>query len=448
MPAVDEKLQIEYVDPNTLCPFDGNPRTISEGGLEKLQRSVEEFGFVNPILAQKGTRIIIAGHQRVKAAQAAGLVEVPVVWLDVDDVGAKAYNIADNRLAEEAMWDEGPLAELMRELDEGAFDLTLTGFDEDEIERMMGEAQGGGDVVEDEVPEPPQEAVTKPGDLWILGRHRLLCGDSTVWDQVARLVGGKDVDLVFTDPPYNVDYKGGTSEGLTIANDNLGDEEFRTFLRDAFANMYAASRPGSAFYVCHSEAEGLNFRLSLLESGWVVKQCLVWAKNHFVLGRQDYQWRHEPILYGWKPGEAHRWYGGRKQSTVIEDSAPLVIQQDAGGFVIHVPVGVQLYSIKVPSYEVVSSGDDSTASVWRFEKPLRNGEHPTIKPVGIPARAIGNSTRPGESVLDLFGGSGSTLAAAEQTGRSCFSMELDPVYCDVIVERWQNLTGQKAKLAE
>jgi len=208
MPAINGKLQIEYVSPDILRPFDGNPRTISESGLEKLQRSVEEFGFVNPILAQKGTRMVIAGHQRLKAAKAAGLTEVPVVWLDVDDVTAKAYNIADNRLAEEADWDFGPLADLLAELDSVAFDLSLIGFDEDEIERMMKgtlEPEGEG-VIEDEVPELPTEPVTKPGDLWILGRHRLLCGDCRVVTNVDRLFAGRKADSMVTDPPYGVDY--------------------------------------------------------------------------------------------------------------------------------------------------------------------------------------------------------------------------------------------------
>lgn len=273
--------------------------------------------------------------------------------------------------------------------------------------------------------------------------HRLLCGDATKLADVERLMDGKLAAMVFTDPPYNVAYEGGTADKLTIQNDNMPAEQFNLFLRDAFKSMFAATEPGGAIYVCHADSEGSNFRGSLQDAGWLLKQCLVWAKNQFVLGRQDYQWQHEPILYGWKPGAPHCFYGGRKQGTVIEEAAPISVREDGEGVLLTFMAGIQTVTIRVPSYEVLCSGDDGLSTVWRFEKPLRNGEHPTMKPIGLCARAIQNSSRPGEIVADFFGGSGSTLMAAEQTDRVCYAMEVDPMYCDVIVRRWEEFTGQK-----
>ena len=437
-------LKISYVSPDELRPFDGNPRSISEAGLEKLQRSIEEFGFTNPILVQRETNMVIAGHQRLKAAKAAGLLEVPVVYLDMDDSTAKAYNIADNRLAEETDWVVESLRDLLVELEDGGIDLSLTGFDETEIEEMKNWYPEVGEIVEDDVPEPPEDPVTQPGDVWVLGRHRLICGDATVPEDMDTLMQDKVAEMVFTDPPYNVNYEGGTPDRLTIKNDNMKRDEFREFLRLAYENMFNATAPGGAIYVCHSESEGVAFREEMTRAGWLLKQCLIWVKNSFVLGRQDYQWRHEPILYGWKRGAAHRWYGKRGQSTVIEPSGWVSEEQVEDGSVLTFSNGVESVTIKVPRYEVLYQGDDAEMTVWRVDRPTRSTEHPTMKPVALAARAIMNSTRLGEIVLDPFLGSGTTLIAAEQTGRVCYGMELDPVYCDVIVKRWENLTGNKA----
>ena len=253
--------------------------------------------------------------------------------------------------------------------------------------------------------------------------------------------------MVFTDPPYNVDYQVATKDTMKIMNDNMDGDSFLQFLSGAFLNMYAFTADGGAIYVCHSDLERINFQGAMVAAGWLCKQCLIWAKNQFVLGRQDYQWRHEPILYGWKPGAAHRWYGGRKQSTVIDDFAAITVKEQEGEVVLTFASGLTSLALKVPSYEVLGIGDDATTTVWRVEKPLRSAEHPTMKPVNIPARAIKNSSLAGGSVLDPFGGGGSTLIAAEQLGRTCYMMELDPKYCDVIIQRWENLTGKKAERA-
>lgn len=275
-----------------------------------------------------------------------------------------------------------------------------------------------------------------------------MCGDATVITDVERLMGGKKADMVFTDPPYNVNYEGGTKDRLTIKNDNMKDEDFFQFLYDSLLNMLTVSNPGSPIYICHSDGEGFPFRRAMKESGWLMKQCIIWVKSSLVIGRQDYQWKHEPILYGWKPGAAHRWYGGRKNTTVIEDNAQVVIEKQDDHAIIHLSLGLQQLAIKVSDYEVIFDGDDKLTSVWRIEKPQRNDVHPTMKPVSLCARAIENSSKPGEIVLDVFGGSGSTLIAAEQLNRTCYMMELDPVYCDVIIKRWENFTGQKAVLLD
>jgi DNA modification methylase len=289
-----------------------------------------------------------------------------------------------------------------------------------------------------------KDPITKPGDIWQLGRHRLMCGDATIISDVEKLMDSNLASMVFTDPPYNVAYEGGTADKLTIKNDDMPTEQFSQFLQNAFLSMFIATEPGGAIYVCHADSEGSNFRGALQDAGWLLKQCLVWAKNQFVLGRQDYQWQHEPILYGWKPGAAHRFFGGRKQGTVIEEAAPIIVKEDNEGALLTFTAGVQSVTIRVPSFEILQSGDDGLSTVWRFEKPLRNGEHPTMKPIGLCARALQNSSRSGEIVADFFGGSGSTLMAAEQTDRRCYMMELDPVYCDVIIYRWEEFTMQKA----
>lgn len=443
---VQRELKLEYVPIDELKPFAKNPRKISEAGLEKIRRSIEQFGFANPILVQQGTNVIIAGHQRWKAAKAAGLDRVPVVYLDMDDETAKAYNIADNRTAEEAEWEPALLSELMSELKDIGFDLTLTGFEDKEIGEILNWAPDEGVIVEeDNPPAPPDESITKPGCLWLLGDHRLLCGDATVKADMDKLMAGQLADMVFTDPPYNVDYTGGTSEALKIKNDNMDDSAFYNFLHDAFSCMLEVTKPGGGIYVCHADSEGINFRSAMVNAGWLLKQCIIWVKNSLVLSRQDYHWRHEPILYGWKPGAAHTWYGGRDKDTVWETPEFLTVEETDNGCVLHFTNGSHTVVLQVPSYEVVSATHEIGTTVWRVERPTRNAEHPTMKPIELIARALRNSSKPGDVILDPFGGSGSTLIACEQLGRSCYTMELDPRYCDVIVERWQNFTGKKAK---
>ena len=252
--------------------------------------------------------------------------------------------------------------------------------------------------------------------------------------------------MMFTDPPYNVDYKGGTKEGLSIQNDKMSSANFYQFLYAAFTAAASVVKPGGGAYVCHSDRESISFRKSLIDSGWQVKNCLIWVKNHFVLGRMDYHLRHEPILYGWRDGAGHKWYGGRKNDSVIEEMAGISIDSNEGFTEISLSDGLCSVVIRVPSYEVVSGSNGQDTTIWKVNKPLRNLEHPTIKPVEIPARAIRNSSKNGDKVLDLFLGSGTTVIACEQEGRVCYGLELDEKYCDVIIRRWQSFSGRAATL--
>jgi DNA modification methylase len=304
----------------------------------------------------------------------------------------------DNRSNEEAEWDLERLSEEIRGLEAVQFPLGFTGFDERELQRItFAGPVGVGDG--DEPPPLPDLALARPGDLFLLGPHRLLCGDATSLRDIARLMDGLRADLVFTDPPYNVDYTGKTADALKIVNDTMGDRKFRAFLLAAFQVMFANAREGAPIYVCHADSEGYNFRGAITDAGWLFKQCVVWVKDSFVMGRQDYHWRHEPILYGWKPGKGHTWAADRTQDTV-----------------------------------------------WEIPRPKRSPDHPTMKPVELVSRAIVNSSKPGDMVLDPFGGSGSTLIACEQEGRACRMAELDPRYVDVIVGRWETFTRGRAEL--
>lgn len=444
------ELKIIYKDITEVTPYINNPRH-NERGVDKVAASIREFGFKVPIILD-GTGCIVAGHTRILAAQQLGLRTIPcVVADDLTEAQIKAFRIADNKVAEFSSWDDVLLLEEFQALREMDFDVSLTGFDLSEVELIQtenGEGAGSDDSFDlggelEKIVEP----TTQPGDVYILGAHRLLCGDATKRVDVEKLMDGALADMIFTDPPYNVAYEGGTADKLTIMNDSMSDSNFYQFLKDAYSTMLAAAKPGAAIYVCHADSEGLNFRKAMIDAGWLIKQCLVWVKNSLVLGRQDYQWKHEPILYGWKPGEAHYFNGGRKQTTVIDDVAGITVQTDpAGGYIISFASGLASASIRVPSYEVLFAGLDDETTTWRIEKPLRNGEHPTMKPIALCARAINNSSKPRGIVVDLFGGSGSTLVACEETGRSCYTMELDPKYCDVIVARWEQLTGKKVKV--
>jgi site-specific DNA-methyltransferase (adenine-specific) len=393
-------MQIKEVAVDKLIPYAKNSRTHSPEQVGQIAASIKEFGFRNPILVD-GVGII-AGHGRLMAAQKLGLDKVPTIdCSDMNESQKKAYIIADNKLAMNAGWDTAMLTIEMQELQEEGFDLDLLGFDDKELNALLEPEVVQGLTDEDAVPETPKEASTKLGDIYILGKHRLMCGDSTSITDMEKLIDEQPVDMCLTDPPYNVAYEGATKEKLTIINDSMGNDDFRQFLRDAFVAADTVMKQGAVFYIWHADSEGYNFRGACSDAGWKVRQCLIWKKSSLVMGRQDYHWMHEPCLYGWKDGAAHLWSADRKQTTILE-----------------------------------------------FNKPTRNGEHPTMKPVELFEYQMLNNTKGGDIVLDSFGGSGTTLIAAEKHGRYARIMELDPKYCDVIVKRWEDFTGQKAVLSE
>lgn len=393
-------MQIQEVAVEALIPYAKNSRTHSDAQVAQIAASIKEFGWTNPILVD-GTKGIIAGHGRLMAARKLGLVKVPVIELkDMTESQKKAYVIADNQLAMNAGWDIELLKIEVADLNEDGFDLELLGFDNKMLDSLLEPEVKEGLTDEDQVPEVPKEPKTKLGDVYILGEHRLMCGDSTSIESVEKLTDGL-VDILVTDPPYNVAYEGKTKEALTIQNDSMGDDQFRQFLRDAFVAADAVMKQGAVFYIWHADSEGYNFRGACKDAGWKVRQCLIWAKDTMVMGRQDYHWKHEPCLYGWKEGASHLWAADRKQTTIIECKRPRV-----------------------------------------------NDIHPTMKPVELMEYQILNNTKGQDVVLDLFGGSGSTLIACEKTGRKARLMELDPKYCDVIVKRWEDFTGKQAILSE
>jgi DNA modification methylase len=393
-------MQIQEVAVEALIPYAKNSRTHSDAQVAQIAASIKEFGWTNPILID-GTKGIIAGHGRLMAARKLGLNQVPVIELkDMTESQKKAYVIADNQLAMNAGWDIDLLKIEVADLQEDGFDLELLGFDSKMLDSLLEPDVKEGLTDEDAIPETPKEPKTKLGDVYILGEHRLMCGDSTSIEAVETLTQGL-VDILVTDPPYNVNYEGATKDKLKIMNDSMDDEQFRQFLRDAFVAADAVMKQGAVFYIWHADSEGYNFRGACRDAGWKVRQTLIWAKDSMVMGRQDYHWKHEPCLYGWKEGSAHLWAADRKQTTIIE-----------------------------------------------CKKPRVNDIHPTMKPVELMEYQILNNTKGQDVVLDLFGGSGSTLIACEKTGRKARLMELDPKYCDVIVKRWEDFTGKKAELSE
>ena len=392
--------KIERIAVEMLLPYAKNSRTHSDEQVAQIAASIKEFGFNNPILIDK-ENTIIAGHGRLLAARRVGMTEVPCIKLGhLTETQRKAYVIADNRLALNADWDTEMLTIELNDLLGDNFALDILGFDADELKALLDPVTPTeGLTDEDAVPETPEEPKTKPGDIYRLGKHRLMCGDSTSIDALERLCETQLVDMWLTDPPYNVAYEGKTKDALTIKNDSMEDDQFRQFLRDSYTAADSVMKPGAVFYIWHADSEGYNFRGAAKDAGWTVRQCLIWKKSTMVMGRQDYHWKHEPCLYGWKDGAGHLWAADRKQTTILE-----------------------------------------------FDKPSRNGEHPTMKPVGLFEYQMLNNTKGGDIVLDSFGGSGTTLIAAEKNGRIARIMELDPKYCDVIVKRWEDFTGQKAEL--
>ena len=390
----------------SLTAWARNPRR-NDAAVPAVMESIKRFGFAAPIIARRADGEIIAGHTRAKAAEALGLERVPVRFLDLDPADAHLLALADNKLNEKAEWDDAAVMSILSEY--GLPDAELAGWDAKELDALADSlgANDASEVVEDEAPEPPAEAVTKPGDVWLLGRHRLLCGDSTSassWRTVLR--NGERLQMLWTDPPYGVKYVGKTDDALTIQNDDLDNDGLESFLGDALGAAREASEPGAAWYVAAPAGpRGVQFAVVLLRLG-AFRQRLVWVKDRFVLGHSDYHYRHEDIYFGYVPGATGRRGRGGE-----------------GWF-----------------------SDNSQDSVLDVPRPSANKEHPTIKPVDLVARCLNNSSRPGWLVGEPFGGSGTTLIAAEQLGRNARVIELDPRYCDVIVKRWETLTGQKAKL--
>lgn len=428
------EMNIEYLRPSELVPYESNPRK-NDPAVKPVAESIKKFGFRQPIVIDKNN-VVVCGHTRLKAAKRLRLGKVPCVRADdLTDEEIRAYRLADNKTAELATWDVDLLNAELNLIDE--IDMATFGF---ELPDPEPEEDGFDFTAAVEKIKTPK---TQPGTIYQLGAHRLMCGSSTDAADVAKLTAGVPMSMMFTDPPYNIDYTGGTKDHLKIKNDKMAGTEFYQFLLSFYQRAEEVLEPGATVYICHADSESLTFRQAFVDSGLLLKQCLIWAKNTFTLGRQDFQWQHEPILYGWKAGAKHRWFGGRKQGTTINDNFPVVMSQDAdGSMLINFASGNKNLVLRVPAAEVVNTDDAST--LIYVDKPKRNGEHPTMKPIALCARCIKNSSKRGDTVLDLFGGSGSTLVACEQLHRACYMMELDPVYCDVIVERWEQLTGATA----
>ena len=393
-------MTIETIKVERLLPADYNPRKDLKPGdaeYEKLKRSIEQFGYVEPVIWNKTTGRVVGGHQRLKVLLDMGITEVECVVVEMDEEKEKALNIALNKISGE--WDKDKLALLISDLQGTDFDVSLTGFEPAEIDALFKDTLKDG-VKEDDFDvdaELQKPTVTRLGDVWTLGRHRLVCGDSTKTETFDLLMAGKKANLVVTDPPYNVNYEGSAGK---IKNDNMADEAFYNFLLAAFKNTEAVMADDASIYVFHADTEGLNFRRAFADAGFYLSGTCIWKKQSLVLGRSPYQWQHEPVLFGWKKKGKHQWYTGRKESTI-----------------------------------------------WEFDKPKKNGDHPTMKPIPLLAYPIMNSSMSNTLVLDPFGGSGSTLIACEQTDRSCFTIELDEKFCDVIVKRYIEQVGSDAEVS-
>jgi len=385
---------IEKKNTADLLPADYNPRKDLKPGdaeYEKLKRSIEQFGYVEPVIWNKTTGRVVGGHQRLKVLMDMGITEVECVVVEMDESQEKALNIALNKISGD--WDKDKLALLIADLQGADFDVSLTGFEPAEIDDLFKDTLKDG-IKDDEFDvdtELQKPTFSKAGDVWSLGRHRLVCGDSTKAETYDLLMGGVKANLVITDPPYNVNYEGSAGK---IKNDNMADEAFYNFLLDAYTQMHSAMADDASIYVFHADTEGLNFRRAFADAGFYLSGCCIWKKQSLVLGRSPYQWQHEPCLYGWKKNGKHQWYTGRKETTI-----------------------------------------------WEFDKPKKNGDHPTMKPIPLLAYPIMNSTMSNAVVLDPFGGSGSTLITCEQTDRICFTIELDEKFCDVIVKRYIEQVG-------
>lgn len=384
---------MELVSISKLVPYVNNARTHSPEQINKLRSSLREFGFINPVIIDRNYGII-AGHGRVIAAREEGITEVPCVFVDhLTDSQKKAYILADNRMALDAGWDEELLRVEIESLQAENFDVGLTGFDDKEIADLFKTENEQVDDDDFDLSAALEKAAfVEEGDVWVVGKHRLVCGDATNPEDVNKLMDGKRANLIVTDPPYGVSFK--SSSGLTIQNDSMKNEEFYQFLKNAFTNMAAHLEPGGAAYVFHADTEGLNFRQAFIDAGFHLAGCCIWVKDSLVLGRSDYQWQHEPVLYGFLKNGKHSWYSDRKQTTI-----------------------------------------------WNFKKPKRNENHPTSKPLDLLSYPIGNSSQENAIVVDTFGGSGSTMMACERSNRICYMMELDKKYASVILRRYVEDTG-------
>lgn len=411
-----------------LTPYENNPRNNDEA-VEPVANSISEFGFKVPIVATSDGEII-NGHTRWKAAKKLKLKTVPVIIADdLTEEQVRAFRLADNKVAEIAQWDIELLLSEIESVDN--LDMTLFGFtDSDYTLDDFEDEETDTDISEDEIEsEGDSVSSVEYGDIYQLGRHRLMCGDSTSAGDMKELVDGEKIDLYVTDPPYNVAYEGKTEEAMTIQNDSMDDASFRQFLRDAFSVADQHLKPGGAFYIWHADSEGLNFRAAVKETGWLLKQNLVWVKNSIVLGRQDYQWKHEPCLYGWKDGASHYFIDNRSLATVIEEDEEILKEMTKGELI---------------SY-IKSMQENSPTSIFYEDKPVRSDIHPTMKPLKLIARCVLNSSKKGERVLDSFNGGGSTLMVCEKTERIYYGMELDPVYVERTIKRWEEETGLKAE---
>lgn len=386
--------EFQLVDINKLVPYANNARTHNKEQILKLRSSLREFGFVNPVIIDREYNVL-AGHGRIMAAKEEGIAEIPCVFVDhMTEAQKKAYILADNRMALDAGWDEELLSVEMQELQDLGFDLSMTGFDEKELTDLLG-VDTDGDAKEDDFDLSvalEKAAFVRRGDVWTVGRHKLMCGDATSAEDVSNLMGDTKANLILTDPPYGVSFK--SASGLTIQNDSMKNEEFYTFLLSSFQRMAEHLEKGGSAYVFHADTEGLNFRKAFIDAGFHLAGCCIWVKDSLVLGRSDYQWQHEPVLYGFMQNGKHHWYSDRKQTTI-----------------------------------------------WHFDKPKRNANHPTSKPLDLLGYPIGNSTQENGVVMDTFGGSGSTLMACEQMNRICCMMELDEKYASVILRRYVEDTG-------
>lgn len=412
-------MQIEKVKIADLLEYKNNAKEHPQWQIEQIVESIEKFGFNDPIAIDENN-IIIEGHGRLYALQEMGAEEVECIRLShLGENEKKAYILAHNKLTMNTEFDADLLAQELGEIE--GIDMSSFGFLMDPLIEVVE------DDFDDEAAIEQPEPIAKLGDVYQLGEHFLMCGDSTDFIAVKKLCGEALMDLLVTDPPYNVAYEGKTEDALTIENDNMDDAKFREFLKDAFACADGVMRPGAAFYIWHADSEGFNFRGACRDIGWTVRQCLIWNKNQMVLGRQDYQWKHEPCLYGWKDGAAHYFVDDRNLLTVLEEESELKKMSKA----------------ELINY-ILEIQEQTATTVINEVKPSRNGLHPTMKPLRLIERLVRNSSKKGENVLDLFNGSGSTLMVCEQLGRRYYGMELDPRYVDATIERWEEFTGKKA----